>query len=497
MLTGVSVRLDTLKGSEEVVVVPLNSGTRKLTGAAARLDKSTRGAIGDAIRRGRFGGKRGEMFLITLRQTGQPANLLLLGMGERSDADADNIADAAGASARVLGGHKFRSAWLLFPDEHGDDPTAWAHAFVKGFALALYGYRMAKAARKPSTLKRLTILSGDHRKEIGAAARRALIVAEQTEAVRDFVNAPAAELTPTIFAKQARAMCRENGVSCRVLGEKDLEKEKMGAMLAVGRGSVEPSRLIVMHYNKGKRGVPRVCLVGKGVTFDSGGISIKPWNGMWEMKGDMAGAGVVVSSINAAARLGLPLEIVAIAPCVENMPDGRAVKPGDVVTTAEGSTIEVLSTDAEGRLILVDAITYARKHFKPDVLVDYATLTGAVLIALGKRIAGVMGNSQEHVDALVEAGRDAGEPVWQLPLDNRNYEAVKGDISDYKNYAGRDASTITAAALLGSFAGKTPWAHLDIAGTFWNDGSGPRYQPKGATGYGVDLTLRFLERLAK
>jgi len=437
------------------------------------------------------------MFNVTVRQSSRPANVLLLGLGDRDAIDPEHVSDAAGASARVLSGHKFRSAWLLFPDEHGDDSAAFAHAFVKGFALALYGYRMSKKPRKESTLKRLTILVGGERTAIASAARRAMVVAEQVGAVRDFVNTPSAELTPTIFARQARSMCREHGVTCQVLGEKELEKEKMGAMLAVGRGSAEPSKLVVMHYNKGKRGVPRVCLVGKGVTFDSGGISIKPWNGMWEMKGDMAGAAVVVSSINAAARLGLPLEIVAIAPCVENMPDGRAVKPGDVVTTAEGSTIEVLSTDAEGRLILVDAITYARKHFDPDVLVDYATLTGAVLIALGKRIAGVMGNSQDHIDALVAAGRDAGEPVWQLPLDSYNYEAVKGEISDYKNYAGRDASTITAAALLGSFVGKTPWAHLDIAGTFWNDGGGPRYQGKGATGYGVDLTLRFLERMAE
>jgi leucyl aminopeptidase len=496
MLKGVSVRPESIRGSEEVIVVPLTAGTRGPGGAAGRLDKSVRGAIAEAIRKGRFGGSRREMFLVTVRQSKRPSHLLLLGLGDSAPFDPENVADAAGACARVLSGHKFRSAWLLFPDEHGDDSATFAHAFVKGFALALYGYRMAKEPRKPSPLKRLTILAAEDRKEIGAAARRALIVAEQVAAVRDFVNAPAAELTPTIFARQARSMCRENGVTCRVLGEKELEKEKMGAMLAVGRGSVEPSRLIVMHYNKGKRGVPRVCLVGKGVTFDSGGISIKPWNGMWEMKGDMAGAAVAVSSINAAARLGLPLEIVAIAPCVENMPDGRAVKPGDVVTTAEGSTIEVLSTDAEGRLILVDAITYARKHFEPDVLIDYATLTGAVLIALGKRIAGIMGNSQEHIDALVAAGREAGEPLWQLPLDGHHYEAVKGDISDYKNYAGRDASTITAAALLGSFVGKTPWAHLDIAGTFWNDGSGPRYQTKGATGYGVDLTLRFLEQLA-
>jgi leucyl aminopeptidase len=213
------------------------------------------------------------------------------------------------------------------------------------------------------------------------------------------------------------------------------------------------------------------------------------------MEGDMAGAAVVMEATAAAARLELPVRIVTVIPAVENMPSGSAVKPGDIITTYAGKTIEVLSTDAEGRLILSDAISYARKHYKPDVLVDFATLTGSVLIALGTRIAGVMGNTQTYIDQLIAAGKRAGEPVWQLPLDDHFYKAVEGDITDYKNYSGRNGSTITAAALLGKFAGKKPWIHVDIAGTFWNEG-GPSYCSKGATGFGLDLSLKFFELMA-
>jgi leucyl aminopeptidase len=267
----------------------------------------------------------------------------------------------------------------------------------------------------------------------------------------------------------------------------------MGSILGVSEGSREEPRLVVMEYNKSRTDLPMVCLVGKGVTFDSGGISLKQWNGMHEMKGDMAGAAVVINAIAAAAKLELPLRVTAVVPAVENMPDGKALRPGDVVTTYSGETVEVLTTDAEGRLILADALTYVKKHFDPAVTIDFATLTGAVLVALGTRIAGVMGNTQHNIERLVAAGKKTGEPVWQLPLDDRFSKMVKGDISDYKNYSGRDGSTITAAALLGKFAGKEPWIHVDIAGTFWSSGSGDSYHTKGATGYGVDLALQFME----
>ena len=216
---------------------------------------------------------------------------------------------------------------------------------------------------------------------------------------------------------------------------------------------------------------------------------------MNEMKGDMAGGAVVACSIAAAAKLKLPVEIVGLIPCVENLLDGRSFRPGDIITTYSGKTIEILSTDAEGRVILADALAYAGE-FSPDVIIDYATLTGAVVVALGTRIAGIMGNSQSNMDLLLRAGEQSGEPVWQLPLDRRFSEMVKGDISDYKNYSGRDGSSITAAALLGEFVDGTPWVHVDIAGTFWSESGAVPYHTKGATGYGVDLTLRYLERVA-
>jgi leucyl aminopeptidase len=283
------------------------------------------------------------------------------------------------------------------------------------------------------------------------------------------------------------------------MGRREIEKLGMGAVIGVSKGSANDPCFIELRYNRGAKdraGVPRVCLVGKGVTFDSGGISIKPWQNMNEMKGDMAGGAVVMGAMAAASRLRLPVEIVGLIPCVENMPDGTALRPGDVVVTHSGKTIEVISTDAEGRLILADALAYSLRY-KPDVILDVATLTGSVSIALGTRIAGAVGNNQRLVDLLVAAGRDAGEPVWQLPLHESFADMIKGDISDYKNFAGRDGSTITAAALLAEFVGDTPWVHIDIAGTSWTQDTTIPYQIKGATGYGVDLSVRFLGLLAR
>jgi leucyl aminopeptidase len=310
------------------------------------------------------------------------------------------------------------------------------------------------------------------------------------------VNTPANMLTPSSLADRAKSIARENGLDCTVLGPSQLKRKKMGAILAVAEGSREEPRLIVLEYNKTRTDLPLVCLVGKGVTFDSGGISLKHWERMHEMKGDMAGAAVVINTIAAAACLEIPVRVTAVVPAVENMPDGTALKPGDVVTTCAGKTIEILSTDAEGRLILADALTYVQNNFKPDVTIDIATLTGAVLIALGTRIAGLMGNTSDEISRLIAAGNDAGEPAWQLPLDRYFRESVKGDITDYKNYSGRDGSTSLAAALLAEFAGDGPWVHIDIAGTFWSNGGGASYHSKGATGYGVDLLVQYLKALA-
>jgi leucyl aminopeptidase len=480
-------------GKEEVVVVPLFEGDKHITGLTKKLDVLCRSAVTKAMQKGYFKAKNGEKLLLTQNLPKAPDHILLLGMGTRARADAETMASAAGAASRELKSRSFKTCYVLV----GDDETLTnsAHAFLKGFLLAQYQYSLAAKKPPAGKLGKLVLLS-DNNRGLAPAIRSARVVAEYSAHARDLVNTPADRMSPAQVAEVAKSLAKEFGFQCKVMGPKEIERQGMGAVMSVAKGSRYEPRFITLHYNKGKRGVPRVCLVGKGVTFDTGGISIKPWMNMNEMKGDMAGAALVISTIAAAAKMKVPLEIIALLPCVENMPDGLAFRPGDVVTTYTGKTIEVISTDAEGRLILADALAYGCE-FEPDVIVDFATLTGAVVIALGTRIAGVMGTSQKHIDLLIDAGTRTGEPVWQLPLDDAFSESVRGDISDYKNYGGRDGSTITAAALLKEFVGKTPWLHVDIAGTFWSASGKVSYHSKGATGYGVDLTLSFLQSIAE
>jgi leucyl aminopeptidase len=480
-------------GKEEVVVVPIYEGDKRLTGTVKKLDVLCRSTISAAIKNGHFVATRGETLLTGVHLPKAPQHVLLLGIGPKKELNPERAAIAGGSASRYLRSHRFKTCHILLNNVFDANAT-FLKPFLKGFVLAQYRFFISSQQSKGG-IRKLVVMTKPN-ENVSKAIRAAGVVAEHNIKVRDLVNLPADILTPSSLAAEAKSLCNSYGVSCSIMGPSQLKKIKMGAVLSVARGSQEEPRFITMHYNKGKRGVKRVCLVGKGVTFDSGGISIKPWQSMNEMKGDMAGAALVISTVAAAARLKIPLEIIGLVPAVENMPDGVAFRPGDVITTYSGKTIEILSTDAEGRLILSDALSYSLK-FKPDVIVDFATLTGAVVIALGTRIAGAMGNSQHYIDQLIKAGKATGELVWQLPLDDVFLDAVKGDISDYKNYAGKDGSTITAAALLGEFVGETPWVHLDIAGTFWSDGGRVPYHSKGATGYGVDLTLRFLESVAK
>jgi len=520
MITSVSRVPADFTGKEEVVVVPLLKSGGALKGAARKLDTLTRSAISDYLKKWEFGCDHGQSILVRLSQPKAPAysastlhaasgrapqHLLLLGLGERDALTPERLAQAAGSASRALKDRGLKTCHLLLGDPLGRKPfDEHLHPFIRGFALAQYSFAVKagtssqRAGSKKSSHRagaskgkmKLFVMSDDA--GVSRAVKSTGIVTEHIQIVRDFVNAPAHTMTPSAMATEARRLANRHGVQCRVMGPREIDKLKMGAVRMVAQGSRQEPRLIVLHYNKGKAGGRRVCLVGKGVTFDSGGISIKPSLNMHEMKGDMAGGALVIGAITAAARLKLPLEIIGIVPCVENLPSGTAFRPGDVVETCSGKTIEVISTDAEGRLILSDALSYAGR-FKPGLIVDFATLTGAVLIALGPRYAGVVGNSQPHIDKFLEAAKRSGEPAWQLPLDQGFSDMVKGDISDYKNYSGRDGSIITAAALLGEFVGDTPWIHLDIAGTFWSTGGA---QGKGATGYGVDLTLRFLRDLA-
>ena len=494
MIRSISRTQPKFTGKEDVIVLPVFEGERQLHGPARKLDVLSRSAVSNSLKQQHFSATAGETLLLAQHLPKAPRHILFLGMGKKNALDVERAASTGGVASKTLKRHRFESCHLLL-DEVLQEDASLLHGFLKGFLLAQYVFSMTAKKPRTKTVKKLTIMT-DNGRRLAQVVRDVRIVVEHTAKVRDLVNTPANVLTPKTMADEATAFAKANGVFCKVMGPREIDKLGMGAVKAVAEGSQEEPRFITLHYNKNKPRLPKVCLVGKGVTFDSGGISIKPWQNMNEMKGDMAGGALVMSVMAAVPKLKLPLEIIGLVPCVENLPDGTAFRPGDVIRTYSGKTIEIISTDAEGRLILSDALGYARE-FKPDVIIDYATLTGAVVVALGTRIAGAMGNSQKHIDQLIAAGKLAGEPVWQLPLDQHFSEMVKGDISDYKNYSGRDASSITAAALLGEFVGKTPWVHVDIAGTFWSESGAVSYHSKGATGYGVDLTLRFLELLAE
>jgi leucyl aminopeptidase len=499
MIRSVVVRADKGRIPEHAAVFFAFQQTKKLSAAATRVDRAFDGVVAAMLATGTFRGDRGETRVITVKRGRRFAHAVVAGLGVRAKADAEHVADAAGAAARALQPLKVDAAAVVLDESLAKEThlplDLFVHAIVKGFVLATHDPSLG-AAPAPS-LRRLAVVTDIPARRIAGAVRRARVVTKLAGLVRDWVNTPANRMTPSRLADNCRELCTEAGVACRAWGRTEIERARMGAVLGVASGSREAPRFVVAHYNVEKKALPLVCLIGKAVTFDSGGISIKPWEKMHEMKGDMAGGAAVIAAVAAAAELELPVRVVALVPCVENMPGGGALRPGDVVTTCSGKTVEVLTTDAEGRLILADAVAYARAHYAPDAIVDVATLTGGVVVALGTRVAGMMGTSEDHIEQLRAAGERSGEPVWQLPIDDDYFAMVKGEVSDYKNYAGRNASPITGGALIGAFAEGTPWVHIDVAGTAWNEGAGPSYQSRGATGYGVDLLLRFLEIVAE
>jgi len=494
MIRQIALQSPARAAREHALVIPIYKGTRKFSAGAARMERAF-GSVGSLLLDGGFGAERGETRIGSIKRGQRLVHTVVVGLGDTTRANAEDLADAAGAAARVLLEHRIQSAALFLDDVFAGtslDTAEATHAFIKAFGLAC----CQPGPRDTASLTRMVLRTTRPAREIAPAVRRARLLVDWMARVRNWVNEPANTLTPASFATAARQALVRDGVTCRVLTRAQIKAQGMNGVLAVASGSREEPRFLVAEHALSRPGRPLVCLVGKGVTFDSGGISIKPWEKMNEMKSDMAGAASVIAAVSMAAQLDLPLRLVGLVPCVENMPGGAALRPGDVLELASGKTVEVLSTDAEGRLILADAVAYARSHYRPSVIVDMATLTGGVLVALGTRVAGMMGNSQRDLDDMREAGERAGEPVWQLPLDDRFLAMIKGDVSDYKNYGGRNASAITAAALIGTSAGSTRWVHVDIAGTSWNDGHGATYQSRGATGYGVDLLLRFLEIVA-
>jgi leucyl aminopeptidase len=465
------------------------------------LDQQLGGLLHKAQRNGEFTGKTGEQILF--QPTGQlPAErVLLVGLGPKTEGSLDGIRQAAGSAMQLLTSKKFGPAVyaLTLCAVGKTDCAARIQATAEGLLLAGYRYdrflsEKAKGTRKLPQTVTLLIDNAREKPACESALRRAQQLCGAVVLARDLVNTPGNIKSPAYLAEQARAAAAATTLSCKVLGLKELGKEGFGALLGVAQGSVREPQLIVLEHKGGEKTHAPVVLIGKGVVFDAGGISLKPAEKMDEMKMDMAGGAAVIGTLLAAALLELPINLVGIVPAVENLPSGTAYRPGDILTSLSGQTIEVLNTDAEGRLILADALTYA-KRYAPEMVIDLATLTGACIIALGHHATAVLGNDQKLVAALLHAGEESGERLWQLPLWDDYDQQIKSEVADVKNTGGRPAGAITAAAFLKKFAGEFRWAHLDIAGTAWRDQDQP-YIPRGGTGVGVRLLVAFLQDLA-
>ena len=472
----------------DVVVVNLFEGVTSPGGATGAVDAAIGGVISKLIELGEIRGKAGELTLVhTPGQLPSP-RILVAGLGKPAEFDVDAIRTLSANTIRRLRKPSIkRVATIVHGAGIAGLPAAdCTQALVEGAVLGSYRFlKHKKTDDDQSSIEDLFIVehSQGRVEEIDAAARKGAVLGEATNAQRDLANEPANHLTPTAFADYARSLAADTGLGIEVLERTDMEAKGMGCLLSVANGSNQPPKLIVLtHQGRGSNGFD-LALVGKGITFDTGGISIKPSANMHAMKADMTGAASVIEATAALARLGSKVDVIAVAPCTENMPGGRATKPGDVVRGMNGVSVEVLNTDAEGRLVLADALCLARERGARKI-VDVATLTGAATAALGDSCYGVMTNNDDLADRVDAAAKAAGEKTWRLPMFKDYDEYVKSDVADIKNTTSRGAGTIAGAKFLERFVADTPWAHLDIANVDISSAD-KGWVSKGATGYSV------------
>jgi leucyl aminopeptidase len=450
-------------------------------GGIAQLDSRLGGALTRLRQRGDLTGKANEVTPLLDRTGIGSERVLVVGLGPRDQADSAGLTDAAAVAARSVTGKQHSRLAFALPE--GTPGLSWgevARAVGVGLMHGSHGPGLHKSEPDRFAPAELWLVApaGAAGEEVRAGADRAAVEGRAVQLARDLVNMPPCELYPETFARRAREAAAAAAVECEVLDEKQLEAERMGALLGVARGSDRPPRLVVLRYRRGREG-PTLGLVGKGVTFDSGGLSLKTNEQMADMKCDMAGAATVLAATLAVAELRLPVNVLGVLALVENLPSGKALKLGDVLRTRSGKTIEVLNTDAEGRLILADALSYAVDQ-GANHLVDLATLTGACMIALGVDVAGLMGNDEPWSERVLAAARRAGERAWPLPMFPHYGELIKSRVADLKNTGGtRYGGAITAAKLLEQFVGDVPWAHLDIAGPAWAEHESPARDPGG------------------
>jgi leucyl aminopeptidase len=480
----------------DCLAVPVFEDEKMLKGEAAAVDRSLGGVISSLKSEGEIKGQVGETTLLHNAAGMAWGRVVVVGLGKKKDCDVDTIRSAAGnviARARGFGAGHVASI-LPVVASRKLSVLMVSQAMAEGAVLAGYTFDRYKKEEKPPA-RRFTLVLTDRAKESLAkeGLKKGAILGRAQNLARDMANEPSSNMTPTILAERAKEIGGRFGLSVQVLTEKEAQKEGMGAFLGVAKGTDEPARFIVIRYRPSDRNF--IALVGKGITFDSGGISIKPSENMDSMKGDMSGAAAVLGAMWAIAQLKPKIGVVGIVPATENMPSGHAMKPGDIVRAMNGLTIEVLNTDAEGRLALADAIAYARK-LGAKTIIDVATLTGACVIALGEMTSALVSNDDTLANLLLRVSQETGEKMWRLPTFPEYDDQIKSDIADVKNSGGRPAGTITAGMFLKKFAGDARWAHIDIAGKEISKKAGG-YQQKGMTGVGTRSLIETALRLAR
>jgi len=491
---------DIAKTKADAIIVPFFEGVERPEGNIAAINKALDGAISQLINQGEIKGKLNEIIVVHSLGKLPAARVVITGLGKQQELSQDKLRGVIAETCRLLRQKKVNSIATVAQGAGvaGITLEGAAQAVTEGALLGVYSFRRhITREAEYDEIKQLLIVSNDESElpTLKQGYHKGRVMAEATNLARDMVNEPANYMTPSDMAETAKRLAETYRLELNVLEREQIQKLGMGALLGVAQGSRQPPKFMVLHYRGGDSSEIDVALLGKGITFDSGGISIKPSAKMDEMKGDMAGGAAVMAAISAIAQLKPKINVVAIIPATENLPSENALKPGDVLTAMSGKTIEIISTDAEGRLALADALGYARK-FNAKSIVDVATLTGACRVALGDVCTGAFTNNQELVDKVIAAGAEAGELIWQMPMYDQYKEQNKSNVADIKNVGGRLAGAITAALFLAEFAGDTPWVHLDIAGTSMTDKE-KNYLIKGATGVPVRTLVNLVLSLAK
>ncbi len=459
-----------------------------------KFDSKTTSAINQSLKD--MEGKLGRFSIIPIPGKKPAHRILLAGIGKKENLTKDTIRNISGKIAQKARELKLKEFSIIAPPNFVIDQISSVSQIIEGSKMALYKFDKFKSEKVEKSPDLTIVVSKS--KKISQTIKTSEIIADGAIFTKSIANLPPNECTPTTLADFAKVISKKNNMKCNIISKLELKKKGFGGITAVGKGSKNEPKLIVLEHNRGKSNEKPIVLVGKAVTFDTGGISLKPGAAMDEMKFDKCGGCTVLGIMKAVSELKLPINVVGIIPSVENMPGGEAYRPGDIVKLFSGKTAEILNTDAEGRLILADALSYGEKHYSPKAIIDFATLTGACIVALGNNVAAIVSNDEKLATKIKDASKKTTESIWELPLTQDFMDMIKSEVADMKNVGiGRAAGTITAAAFLKNAIEKTPWVHVDIAGVAWTQTATKEksYNPKGATGFGVRLILDYLQNL--